>query len=205
MKQYIEIRCRHCGAGDPVKNGRSGNGAQRCRCSGCGRSFQHEYRYNAWKPGVKEQIEKQTLNSSGIGDIGGNLCIAPNTAVSGLKKTPAEVNPCFGPRPDGIETEIKTDAEADEFRSYIGRKKCQRWTWYAVERKSGVIPARHNGRRTDESCSLLMDKLSVFPVMRYYTDDRRSYRKYIPPSKHIVRKSRYLENREKKSQFQNTH
>ncbi len=33
-------------------------------------------------------------------------------------KTPAEVNPYFTPRSDGVEIEIKTDAEADGLRSY---------------------------------------------------------------------------------------
>ncbi|MCI5130852.1 MAG: IS1 family transposase [Candidatus Electrothrix sp. EH2] len=41
MKQYIEIRCRHCGADDLVKNGRSENGTQRYRCNECGKSFQN--------------------------------------------------------------------------------------------------------------------------------------------------------------------
>ena len=52
-----------------------------------------------------------------------------------------------------------------------------------------MILARHNGRRTDESCSFLMEKLSVFGITRYYTDDRRSYRKCIPASKHIAGKA----------------
>ncbi len=99
------------------------------------------------------------------------------------------MNPYFTPQPDGVGIEIKTDTEADELRSYVGRKKHRRRTWCAIERKSGVILARHNGRRTDESCSLLMDRLSVFPVTRYYKDDWRSYRKYISPLKHIVGKA----------------
>jgi insertion element IS1 protein InsB len=104
------------------------------------------------------------------------------------------VNPYFTPGLDGtssagIEVEIRTDAEADELWSYVGNKKKQRWTWYAIERNTGVILAWHNGRRTDESCSLLMEKLSVFPVTRYYTDDWQSYRKYIPSSKHIIGKA----------------
>lgn len=86
MKQYIEIRCRHCGAEDLVKNGRSENGTQRYRCNKCRKSFQHDYTYNAWKPGVKEQIEIQTLNSSGIRDISRNLSVAKNTVVSELRK-----------------------------------------------------------------------------------------------------------------------
>ena len=90
---------------------------------------------------------------------------------------------------DGIGIEIRTDAEADELWSYVGKKKNQRRTWYTTERNTGVIPAWHNGRRTDESCSLLMEKLSVFPVARYYTDDWQSCRKYIPPDRHIVGKA----------------
>ena len=97
MKQYTEIRCRYCGADDLVKNGRGENGTQRYRCGGCGRSFQHEYKYNAWKPGVKKQIEKQTLNSSGIRDISGNLSIAPNTVVSELKKNSCGSESVFHP------------------------------------------------------------------------------------------------------------
>ena len=110
------------------------------------------------------------------------------------KKAPAEVNPYFTPRLDstssaGIEVEIRTDAEADELWSYVGNKKNQRWTWYAIERNTGVILAWHNGRRTDRNCSVLMEKLSVFPVTRYYTDDLQSYRKYIPPDRHIIGKA----------------
>ncbi|WP_417914291.1 IS1 family transposase, partial [Candidatus Electronema sp. JM] len=103
--------------------------------------------------------------------------------------TPAEVNPYFMPQADSIEIEIKTDAEADEFWSYVGRKKNQRRTWYAVERKAGVILAWHNGRRADESCSRLMAKLAAFPATRYYTDDWQSCRKHVPSSKHIVGKA----------------
>ena len=86
MKQYIEIRCRRCGADDLVKNGRSENGTQRYRCNECGKSFQNKYSYNVWKPGVKDQIEIQTLNSGGIRDIGRNLGISKNTVISELKK-----------------------------------------------------------------------------------------------------------------------
>jgi insertion element IS1 protein InsB len=99
------------------------------------------------------------------------------------------VNPYFSPGEEELEIEIRTEAEADEFRSYIGNKGNQRRTRYAVERSGGVILAWHNGRRTDESCSHLMNKLSVFSADRYYTDDWKSYRKYIPPARHIIGKA----------------
>jgi insertion element IS1 protein InsB len=80
-------------------------------------------------------------------------------------------------------------AEADEFWSYVGNKANQRWTWYAMEKTSGVILAWQNGRRTDESCARLMEKLSDFPIRYFYTDDWQSYKKYIPSERHIIGKA----------------
>jgi insertion element IS1 protein InsB len=102
------------------------------------------------------------------------------------------VNPHFAACLSGLlpcKLEIEIMVEADEFWSYVGNKKNQRWTWYALEKNSGVVIAWHNGRRTDESCSRLMEKISVFPAARFYTDDWKSYRKYIPPSKHVIGKA----------------
>ncbi|MCP4488495.1 MAG: IS1 family transposase [Gammaproteobacteria bacterium] len=86
MKQYIAIKCRYRGSVDLVKNGRGEKGVRRFRCDECRKSFQHQYKYNAWKPGVKDQIAQRTLNSRGIRDISGNLNISGNTVISELKK-----------------------------------------------------------------------------------------------------------------------
>ena len=40
-----------------------------------------------------------------------------------------------------LEVEIHFDAELDEFWSFIGNKSNRRWTWYAIERNSGIILA----------------------------------------------------------------
>ncbi len=194
MKQYIKIICRHCGSDVPVKNGHSENGRQRCRCNNCKKSFQTEYRYNARHPGVKDQTETQTLNSSGVGDIGRNPEISENTVISEFTKTPAGINPHFARSLNssflsGPEAETGTDAESDEFWSCAGNKGSQRRTWHAAERNCGIIPAWHSGRRTDESCSRLMKKLSVFPVKNYCTDDRGSCSGLIPSGKHVTGKS----------------
>jgi transposase-like protein len=81
-----DIECPHCGSLDLQKNGHSENGTQRWRCNGCRKSFQLTYRYNARKPGVKEQIDELTLNSSGVRDIGRILKISTNTVIARLKK-----------------------------------------------------------------------------------------------------------------------
>jgi transposase-like protein len=68
------------------KNGRRSSGIQYWRCCQCKKSFQLDYRYNARRPGVKEQITELTLNSSGVRDISRVLKIAKNTVISELKK-----------------------------------------------------------------------------------------------------------------------
>ena len=95
MKHTQEIQCPHFEGSDLQKNGHSENGTQRWFCTNCRKSFQLTYRYNARKPGVKEQITVLTLNSSGIRDtayfvrstsISRNLNINKNTVIAELKK-----------------------------------------------------------------------------------------------------------------------
>ena len=86
MHHYQQILCPSCNQGDIVKNGHSENGTQRYRCKSCKKSFQLSYSYNAWQPGIKEKIEEQTLNSSGVRDISRNLKINKNTVSAHLKK-----------------------------------------------------------------------------------------------------------------------
>ena len=61
-----------------------------------------------------------------------------------------------------MDVEIQLSVEGDEFWSYVSNKKNQRWTWYVIERETGIILAWHNGKRTDESCARLMEKLADF-------------------------------------------
>ena len=89
MEHYQKIKCPDCKGTKVCKNGHSRNGTQRfmCQTEICTtRSFQLSYHYNAHKRGIKEQIEEQTLNSSGVRDISRNLKIAPKTVTSYLKK-----------------------------------------------------------------------------------------------------------------------
>jgi insertion element IS1 protein InsB len=76
----------------------------------------------------------------------------------------------------------------DEFWSFVEKKSNQRWTWYAIERESGSIPARHNGKRSDKDFLILWDLLKIFDIDKYYTDDWGAYSKYIPPERHRVGK-----------------
>lgn len=80
------------------------------------------------------------------------------------------------------------EAQADEPWSFVGRKSNPRWLWYAIDSATGRVLAFAFGRRTDEVCRSLLEKLAVFNVVRYFTDDWGSYSKLIPPDQHVIGK-----------------
>lgn len=86
MKHYVVVTCTYCGSEDLVKNGHRNDGTQRWHCNKCKKYFQFDFRYNASKQGVKEQIIELTMNSSGVRDIARTLQINKNTVVAVLKK-----------------------------------------------------------------------------------------------------------------------
>lgn len=87
MEHFKKIACPHCGCEDLQKNGKSPNGTQRFGCKGCKKSFRLAYTYRACQPGVKQEIDNQILNSSGVRDVGRNLGIDKDTVVRHLKKS----------------------------------------------------------------------------------------------------------------------
>ena len=89
---------------------------------------------------------------------------------------------------NSLEINFHYTAEADEFWSYMGSKDSQRWTWYAMDKSSGIILAWVNGRRTDKSFEKLLDLLKDTPIGQYYTDDWCAYRRLLPSSMHTIGK-----------------
>lgn len=86
---YIKLLCPHCGSEYVVLYGSNPNGNQRflCKNAECShKTFQLEYTYNAYKPGVKQQIVDIALNGSGTRDTGRVLGISKDTVTHVLKK-----------------------------------------------------------------------------------------------------------------------
>jgi IS1 family transposase len=156
--------------------------------------FRLEYRYNAWKAGIREKIAEMTLNGSGVRDTGRMLQINGNTVCAILKKTPKS-NPYFLTVGEfnalsKLEAEIRFSAETNEFWSFAGRKSNQRWTWYVIECHSGIILAWHSGKRQDRNFLALWELLKPYPTQKYPTDAWETYSKYIPPHRHLIGKDR---------------
>ena len=77
----------------------------------------------------------------------------------------------------------------DEFWSFVKKKKNQRWTWYAIEKQTGIIISWHNGRRTDWDLRVLLSQVQEIPIKKYYTDHLNFYKTTLMDSEHIVGKA----------------
>ncbi len=66
-----------------------------------------------------------------------------------------------------------------QVRLFVGSKKNQRWTWYIVERKSGIIIAWENGRRKDEVFESLLISVEHTPISFCFTDDWGAYQRLL--------------------------
>jgi insertion element IS1 protein InsB len=197
----INVACVDCHSEDVVKNGTQSN-CQRYWCQECGRSFQLHYHQNIMNPGVREKISEMAINGSGVRDISRVLSISKTTVIKELKKKAQEVRD-VNTQFIGKELEVEIvgpgglQAQADEIWSFVQNKENQRWLWYAIEKTSGAVLAFVFGKRTDDVCKKLMDKLSVFNIAKYFTDNLASYSKYITPGRHFVGKkgTQKIENR----------
>jgi insertion element IS1 protein InsB len=89
-----------------------------------------------------------------------------------------------------LAVEIYYTAEMDEFWSFVGKKSNQRWTWYAIDKVSGIILAWHNGGRTDADLQQLLKYLENIPIDLYYSDNWGAYTRKLPEYKHIIGKDR---------------
>lgn len=79
--------------------------------------------------------------------------------------------------------------EWDEFWSYVGSKANQRWTWYLIERHSGIIIAWENGRRKDRILKKLLNHVKHIPIQICHTDDWGAYTRLFPKSYiHVIGK-----------------
>ncbi len=104
------------------------------------------------------------------------------------------LNPFFLDRAESqqlekLDVEFHLSTEWDGFRSFVGSKHSPRWTWYVIERKSGIILAWENGRRKDEVLKSLLYRLKGIPIRICHTDDRGAYSRQFPGEyTHIVGK-----------------
>jgi insertion element IS1 protein InsB len=192
---YQEVSCPHCHRTSVNKRGFSAVGIQRYWCKRCHRTFQTQYRYNACKPGVNDQILDHTMNGSGVRDIWRSLKVCTETILntikgiaSGLLQVNEAMLATIQAEVKGREIEIFCACELDEQWSFVQNKGDQRWLWHAIDRATNTVLAYVIGPRTDAVFEELYELLKPFHITRYYTDGWGAYQRILPSAKHTVTK-----------------
>lgn len=177
---YEEIACPRCSSLNVKKNGISAQHKQRYQCKDCERQFITDSTAQACKVEVRCLVLPMTLNGSGIRDISRVLSMSTNTVLKLIRQAAKVAEPAVPKRIASL--------ELDEFWSFVEKKKRQRWTWLAFDRKRKRVPAFVNGRGTDHNCASLLKKLGDSRVQRFHTDNWESYRKLLPKKQHVIGK-----------------
>lgn len=179
--QYESITCPACSSLNIKKNGINKQRKQRYRCNGCGKQFILEYRYRAYLKQIRELVLPMCLNGSGIRDISRVLRISATTVMKLISQAANNLPPVQLPA-------RIADVELDEMWTFIEKKKNQCWLWLAYAPKHRRMLAFALGKRTDESCRSLLDKLKQAQITRFYTDNWESYQNLIPEVRHWIGK-----------------
>jgi transposase-like protein len=87
MTAYEKVICVYCGNDNLRKFGKR-KGKQRYQCkSGCGKTFQSGYTYEARKPGVHDKVIDMAVNGNGIRDTARVLKISTGAVMRTIKKS----------------------------------------------------------------------------------------------------------------------
>jgi insertion element IS1 protein InsB len=160
-----------------VKNGKTAQRKQRYLCKDCRRQFIRDYTNLGCVGEVRDLVVPLTINGAGIRDIERVLFLSTNTILKTLRESATRLDEPTYPR-------RVHDLEMDEFWSFIGAKRRQRWTWYGYDRQRRKVAAFVNERRTDAACRQLLQKLAGCRITRYLTDKWQSYAKFLPARRH---------------------
>lgn len=145
--EYTIVKCPHCGSDNVKKNCVTLQGIQRYYClnTNCNhRTFQLDYKYNAYNPGIRDEIFFQTVNGSGIRAIARSLHISKDTVTSALKSAEENIwyvnHNYLDEHPNevfDVEFASVPESEMDEMWSFYGDKKHQIWLWWAIDHNTG--------------------------------------------------------------------
>ena len=83
----VTVHCPRYDSDDVYRHGLSPTRHERFRCQCCCRVFQLTYRYEARKPGVKEQIVEMAHNGAGVWYTARTLKVGINTVIRALKSS----------------------------------------------------------------------------------------------------------------------
>ena len=149
------IICPRCSSVSIVKNGKTAQRKQRYLCKDCSSQFIRDYANLGCVKAVRDLVVPLTINGAGIRDIERVLFLSTNPIIKTLLEAATQADDPAYPR-------RVRDLEMDEFWSFVGAKRRQRWTWYGYDRQRRKVVAFVNERRTD-ACSLIPEFIMRSP------------------------------------------
>jgi len=175
----MKIKCNFCN-GKCIKKGFQSNGNQRYKCCVCQKRQQIDYRYNAYKRDINQEIVLFTKEGLGIRSTARILNISTTTL---LKRIVFIVRSISKP----IISKGKT-YEVDELCTYIRHKKNYIWLVYALEKNSKTVVSFNVGKRTNKTLSCVLETLKLSDAKKIFTDRLKNYRYLIDEKMHSIKR-----------------
>lgn len=172
------MECQYCGH-RCIKHGKQPGGTQRYYCKQCGKTQQKLYVYKGCCENVRDQFIKEVKIGTGISGISYVLGISKTTVIRWIRKQGRSIKPF----PYFKQGDI---FELDELKTYVGKKKRERWVISAKSRSTGRTVEMKVGRRTKIHLKVVVDKLLALNPKYIYTDGLNVYPGLIPKEIHRV-------------------
>ena len=169
------MNCYYCKR-SCIKKGKRKNGTQKYRCCCCKKYQQEAYVRKGWHPCLNKEIKKHIIESCGIRSIARLLEISCTTVIKRILFIAQNINkPVMA---------MGKAYEADELKTYCGKKTCERWITYAIRTDTKEPVDFRIGRRTKKNIGAVIKTLLLSKAKKIYTDGLDLYRYLIPPKIH---------------------
>lgn len=173
--------CRFCN-GHCIKKGWQ-SGVQKLRCKICLKYQQLSYTRRRLNEKQKEVIEFLHSEGSSISTLARFLEFSKTTIGNWIS--------ILG---DAYEHHVAEEPgqeyQADELRTFVGRKKNESWIMYAINKATKKIVSLCTGRRTKENLQKVTEKIMECDPKTICTDRLSIYRSLIPEGLHVVKEKK---------------
>lgn len=180
------MNCHYCKS-SCIRKGRRANGEQKYQCRGCKKYQQAVYRNKAWHPGTNRLIVRCLKRSGGIRGISYIAEISTTTVIRRIKAISENLE-----KPS---IRLRREYEADELKTYVGKRKNEQWVIYAIDKKTKQPVDFRVGRRNKRNVKNLVDTLLLSEAKKIYTDRLPMYRSLISKEVHraVPHNTNYIE------------
>ena len=185
----IRTNCPECGSENFKKNGHTHNGKQNHHCKDCGREFVLNPEKEVISQETKELAEKMLLERISLRGICRVLNISLTWLLQFMVKKYESLPNDFNFKEVRKEKKVvffRFEAEVDEMWSFVGSKSNKQWIWIALDRETRQVIAFSIGKRNEDSCRELWNKIpeSYRKNAVFYTDRYEVYKNIIPENQH---------------------